>query len=139
MTSERADQRRKLVETLRMQSESCTAAARLEVEERYDFAIKSLQLRADAINELVGYIESPTLADAISLFHDSSEERSKASVDLKAYLLAAGLTVSDRATFQLFDNNWCTQAVVSYIDAGHTHTVGVHYDSNSGWGVGVCP
>lgn len=132
-------QRQELLETLRAQSEAYAAAAGREAGQQGDFAANLLQGTSDAFNELAGYLGSSTLMDALNAFHDSAAERERASLDLNAYLRETGLTVSDRAMFTLFDNNWCAQAVITVFIDGAETSVGAHYDSDSGFGTGACP
>jgi hypothetical protein len=97
-----------------------------------------LQIAFDATNELLSYLESPVLDQAIETFYSSSDERAKAAVDLNRYLADAGLDLSDRANWQLHDNNWCVDGQISYHEGRHVHSVSAHYDSHTGWGWGVC-
>ena len=134
LSAEHGRQREELVETLRAQSEECVAAAK----ETSGFPARLLGDVADATAELATYISSPVVEEALVRFHDSPEARREASKDLTAYLRTAGLEVSDRASFQLRDNNWCAQLVLTVFTDGHQTAIGGHYDSNSGWGTGGC-
>jgi hypothetical protein len=133
--ADHARQKTELVDKLRDQSKECAAAAK----EVAGFPAKLLQDASDATGELAEYISSPIVDDAISAFRDSAASRKDASVDLNVYLREAGLEISDRAEFELHDDNWCVQAVVTVLSEGQEYSVGGHYDSDSGWGAGVCP
>jgi hypothetical protein len=133
--SEHTRQRGELVDTLRTQSKECAAAAR----ESSGFPATLLKDASEMADELAGYLSSPIVDDAISTFRESAEARKEARGDLTAYLRKAGLEVSDRAKFELRDNNWCAQLVLTVLSEGHSHSVGGHYDSGSGWGAGACP
>ena len=135
LSAEHRRQGEELAERLRAQSAECAAAAK----ETSDFPATLLQDVADMADELAGYISSPLVEEAIVRFHDSPEARREASKDLTAYLRAAGLEVSDRASFQLRDNNWCAQLVLTVLTEGSEISIGGHYDSDSGWGTGACP
>jgi hypothetical protein len=132
--AEHTRQKEELVDKLRAQSKECAAAA----SENSGFPSTLLQDASEVAGELADYLSSSIVDDAISAFRESASARHEASVDLTAYLREAGLEVSDRAKFELHDNNWCLQAVVSLVSEGHTTSVGGHYDSDSGWGTGAC-
>jgi hypothetical protein len=134
-------QRQELLETLRGQSEAyATVAAARETrrEAKYSPA-RLLQGVSDAIKELTGYLESPILMDALDAFHFSAAERQRARSDLNAFLREAGLAISDRVNFRLFGNDWCIEATMCVHADGTEAWVGLHYDSNLGWGSGRCP
>jgi hypothetical protein len=133
--ADHARQKTELVDRLRAQSKECAAAAK----EVAGFPARLLQDASEATGELADYLASPIVDDAISAFRDSAASRKDASLDLNVYLREAGLEISDRAKFELHDDNWCVQAVVTVLSEGHEHSFGGHYDSHDGWGFGVCP
>ena len=104
---------------------------------------QTLKATADAAYELLEYLNSPIVDRAIENFHTSAAERALAAKDLRKYLGAAGLESSDRVKWELHDDNWCVdaQVTVTYHDESgdpHPITVSGHYDSDTGFGSGVC-
>jgi hypothetical protein len=98
---------------------------------------------ADATYELLDYLNSPIIDRAIETFHGSAAERALAAKGLRKYLSDAGLESSDRVKWELHDDNWCVDAQVTvtyHDDSGDPHpiTVSGHYDSDTGFGTGVC-
>ena len=106
-------------------------------------AAEMLKATADATYELLGYLNSPVIDQSIETFHTSAGERALAAKNLKKYLSDAGLESSDRVKWSLHDDNWCAdaQVTVTYHDeSGDAHgiTISGHYDSDTGFGTGVC-
>jgi hypothetical protein len=134
----RLQQRQDLLEHLRTQSQACTEAARRETREGNDYVASLLQTTSDVTEELIGYLGATAFAEALGGFHEDDSSRRAASADLNTYLRQAGLNISDRAEFTLFDNNWCVQAVVTAYTNGTATSIGGHYNSDTGFGTGAC-
>jgi hypothetical protein len=71
-------------------------------------------------------------------FYTSPSKRAKAAMDLCVYLADAGLNCSPKAKWQLHDNNWCVDGQITYHEGSDVHSISAHYDSETGWGWGVC-
>ena len=109
---------------------------------------QTLQFSADAVGEVLEYLNSPIVDKALETFHTSDSERARAAVDLNKYLAEAGLKFAKNVRWELHDNNWCVDLQVApritvHLDNDVTlpvplPSVSVHYDSHDGWGHGVC-
>lgn len=131
-----AENKRAFVEALEERSARLGEAARGS---SVPGASQWLQTAADATNELLYYLKSPVIDQVIETFHTSPSERAKAAaMDLCEYFAAAGLECSPNAKWQLHDNNWCVDGQISYHSGGEVVHLSAHYDSDTGFGSGVC-